>query len=127
MVKKIKEVYRCNVCGNIVEVLTAGGGQLVCCGQDMELLKDNETDAALEKHVPVVEIIEDGYRIKIGEIEHPMTRDHFIEWISLETENMTYRKFLKSSEKPVAEFKTKEKIVKAKCYCNLHSLWQKKA
>lgn len=126
MVKSTKEIYRCNVCGNIIEVLTVGGGELVCCGQSMELLKSNETDAALEKHVPFIEKIDAGYRVRVGEIEHPMTEAHFIEWISLETKNKVYRKFLKPGEKPVAEFKISEKAIQAKCYCNLHSLWRKK-
>lgn len=126
MVKAIKEIYRCNVCGNIVEVLTAGGGELVCCGQNMELLQENETDASLEKHVPVIKKNENGYVVSVGETEHPMSKAHFIEWISLETKNKVYRKFLKPGEKPVAEFKINGEVIQAKCYCNLHSLWRKK-
>jgi len=126
MVKSIKEIYRCDVCGNLVEVLTVGGGELICCGQPMILLKGNDVDASVEKHVPVIEEIEGGYQIKVGQEDHPMTDAHFIEWISIETKKKLYRKFLKPHDKPVAKFKTNCKILKASCYCNLHSLWIKK-
>lgn len=118
-----KQVYKCGVCGNIVEVLHAGGGELFCCGQPMTLLNENTTDAATEKHVPVIEKIEEGYRVSVGSVEHPMQDAHYIEWIELVTEKETFRKYLAPGEKPVAEFKTDAEKVTAREYCNLHGLW----
>lgn len=123
---KVKEVYKCAVCGNIVEVVHPAGGTLYCCGQPMELLKENSTDAAIEKHVPVIEKIEGGYRVKVGSVEHPMTEAHYIEWIELITDNKVMRKYLTPKDKPVAEFKTDAKEVSARTYCNLHGLWKSK-
>ncbi|HEX69186.1 MAG TPA: desulfoferrodoxin, partial [Candidatus Bathyarchaeota archaeon] len=80
---ELKQVYRCNICGNIVEVLHAGSGQLVCCGQPMELLTEKTEDVGKEKHVPVVEMTADGFKVKVGSIEHPMEENHYIEWIEL--------------------------------------------
>jgi len=121
---KLKEVYKCAVCGNIVEVVNGAGGTLSCCGQPMDLLSENSTDAATEKHVPVVEKIEGGYRVQVGSVEHPMTDAHYIQWIELITENDVLRKFLTPSDKPVAEFKTDAENVYARAYCNLHGLWK---
>ena len=121
---EVKQVYRCALCGNIVEVVHAAGGQLSCCGQPMELVKENDKDAALEKHVPVVEKIDGGYKVSVGSVEHPMLPEHFIEWIELVTPNEVYRKYLKPGEKPVAEFKTDATDVYAREYCNLHGLWK---
>lgn len=123
---KVKEVYKCAVCGNIVEVIHPAEGILYCCGQPMELLKENSTDAAIEKHVPVIEKIEGGYRVKVGSVEHPMTEAHYIEWIELITDNKVMRKYLTPKDKPVAEFKTDAKEVSARTYCNLHGLWKSK-
>ena len=120
---EIKQVYKCAKCGNIVEVLHAGGGTLSCCDAPMEFLTENTTDAAKEKHVPVIEKIEGGYRVSVGSIEHPMLEDHFIQWIELITETEVLRKHLSPGEKPVAEFKTNSKAIKAREYCNLHGLW----
>lgn len=120
-----KQVYRCAKCGNIVEVLHAGGGTLYCCGEPMELLTENTNDAAVEKHVPVIEKIEGGYKVTVGSVEHPMLAEHYIQWIELVTENETLRKYLSPGEKPVAEFQTEAKEVKAREYCNLHGLWAK--
>jgi superoxide reductase len=92
----------------------------------MELLKENSTDAAIEKHVPVIEKIEGGYRVKVGSVEHPMTEAHYIEWIELITDNKVMRKYLTPKDKPVAEFKTDAKEVSARTYCNLHGLWKSK-
>src|SRR5574344_2405577 len=118
-----KQIYRCNICGNIVEVVEPAGGTLTCCGQPMELLKENSKDAALEKHVPVIEKIEGGYKVTVGEVEHPMLPEHHIMWIELITENKIFRKYLKPGEKPVACFMTDAKDVYAREYCNLHGLW----
>ncbi|MGN0220520.1 MAG: desulfoferrodoxin [Prevotella sp.] len=121
---KLREIYRCPVCGNIVEVMNAGAGTLVCCGKPMLLLEENITDAAHEKHVPVVEAIDNGYRVKVGSAEHPMTDSHYIQWIELMTEKTVYRKELKPGDKPEAVFLTHEKAVAAREYCNLHGLWR---
>lgn len=117
---KRNEVYRCSVCGNIVEVLHASGGTLSCCGQPMTLLKENNVDAATEKHVPVIEKIDGGYKVKVGEVEHPMLDNHYIEWIELLEEDKIQRKHLKPGEKPEAVFKTDSTDVSAREYCNLH-------
>jgi superoxide reductase len=92
----------------------------------MELLKENSTDAAIEKHVPVIEKIEGGYRVKVGSVEHPMTEAHYIQWIELVTDNKVMRKYLTPKDKPAAEFKTDAKEVYARAYCNLHGLWKSK-
>ncbi|HBC96265.1 MAG TPA: desulfoferrodoxin [Clostridium sp.] len=122
---EVKQVYKCEVCGNIVEVLNKGGGTLVCCGKPMKLLEENSVDAALEKHVPVIEKIDGGVKVKVGSVEHPMTPEHYIQWIEVHTENKIYRKYLKPGEKPEATFKLDEKVVMAREYCNLHGLWKK--
>lgn len=118
------QVYKCPICGNIVEVLEAGGGTLVCCGKPMDQLIGNTTDAATEKHVPVIEAIEGGYKVTVGSVTHPMLDEHYIQWIELVTENTVLRKFLKPGEAPVAVFLTEEKTLYAREYCNLHGLWK---
>lgn len=120
-----RQIYRCQVCGNIVEVVHPAGGTLSCCGQPMQLLAENSQDAAVEKHVPVVENIDGGYRVTVGSVEHPMLDNHHIEWIELITADGTLRKYLKPGEKPVAEFFTKAEVIAAREYCNLHGLWKK--
>ena len=119
-----REIYKCDICGNIVEVVHNSGGTLVCCGQPMTLKLENTQDAAVEKHVPVIEKIEGGIRVMVGAVEHPMTVEHHIEFIEVHTENKVYRKFLKPGEKPVAEFKLEEEILFVREYCNLHGLWK---
>jgi superoxide reductase len=121
---KQKQVYRCPICGNIVEVVHASGGTLSCCGQPMELLSENSKDAALEKHVPVIKKIEGGYQVSVGSVEHPMLPEHYIEWIELLTETQVIRKYLKPGEKPVAVFLTDADKVSAREYCNVHGLWK---
>ncbi|MCD6112118.1 MAG: desulfoferrodoxin [Bacteroidales bacterium] len=126
MTKKL-EVYKCEICGNIVEVTNAGAGTLVCCGQDMNLLKESTADSTTEKHVPFIEKIEGGYKVKVGEnVTHPMTEKHYIQWIELLTENKVYRKYLTHDDEPEAIFKVddNEKIISAREYCNLHGLWK---
>ena len=125
MVKERLEVYRCEICGNIVEVLNAGGGELVCCNQPMTLLKENTTDAATEKHVPVVEKIDNGYKVTVGSVPHPMLDEHYIQWIALCADGVTHRKFLSPGDEPVAEFCVEASEVVAHEYCNLHGLWKK--
>ncbi len=119
------EIYKCEICGNIVEVLHGGKGQLVCCGAPMKLLVENTTDAAKEKHVPVVEKIESGFKVKVGSVAHPMEEKHYIEWIQLVTGKKAYRKFLEPGEAPEAVFHVEaEGKVYAREYCNIHSLWK---
>lgn len=122
---KQKEVYKCNICGNIVEVLHTGAGELVCCGAPMVLRTENTEDAAEEKHVPVLEKTDKGVRVTVGEVAHPMDNDHYIEWIEVLTENKSCKKFLKPGDEPVAEFDVPfEKVLSAREYCNLHGLWK---
>ncbi len=125
-VKERLQVYKCSVCGNIVEVVHVGGGDLVCCGQPMKLLTENTTDAAKEKHVPVIEKTANGFLVKIGSVPHPMEEKHYIEWIELVADEKAYRKFLKPGDAPQAEFCVEAKSVTAREYCNLHGLWSAK-
>jgi len=118
------EVYKCELCGNIVEVLHGGKGELVCCGQPMKLMKENTVDAAKEKHVPVIEKIPGGYKVKVGAVAHPMEEKHFIEWIELIADGEAYRHFLKPGMTPEATFKIDAAKVTAREYCNLHGLWK---
>jgi len=120
----LKQVYRCNVCGNIVEVLHAGKGQLVCCGQPMELLGEKTEDVGLEKHVPVIEATDRGIKVKVGEVPHPMEEKHYIEWVEVIADGESCRKFLKPGDKPEAEFEIRPQIVAAREYCNIHGLWK---
>ncbi len=119
------QVYKCDLCGNMVEVLHAGAGTLVCCGQDMKLLTENTTDAAVEKHVPVVEKTDDGYKVTVGSVNHPMEEKHFIEWIELLAGDKNYREFLKPGQTPQVFFKIDAENVTAREFCNLHGLWKK--
>ncbi|WP_428070983.1 desulfoferrodoxin [Candidatus Avelusimicrobium alvi] len=124
---KVNEIYKCAVCGNIVEVVHAGAGELVCCGEPMKLQVPGTTDGAAEKHVPVIEKIEGGYRVKVGSVAHPMIDAHYIEWVELICEKCgkVQRKYLKPGDAPEAEFESKSDKVLAREYCNLHGLWQK--
>ncbi len=119
-----RQIYRCNSCGNIVEVLHAGDGELVCCGQPMELLKEKTEDAGLEKHVPVIEKTETGLKVKVGSVSHPMEEKHYIEWIEVIADGRVYRKFLKPGDKPEAEFELKSEEIGAREYCTIHGLWK---
>jgi superoxide reductase len=123
MAKKLG-VYKCDMCGNIVEVFHAGGGDLVCCGQSMNLLAENSVDAAQEKHVPVVEKGDGGYKVTVGSVAHPMEEKHFIEWIELVAGDTIHVHFLKPGEAPEASFATDAVDVSARAYCNLHGLWR---
>lgn len=121
---KVKEIYKCNICGNIVEVLHAGVGELVCCGEPMELMEEKTEDSSTEKHVPYVEKTDDGVLVKVGQNEdHPMIDKHYIEWIQVIADDASYRKFLKPGDKPQAEFEIKADKVEAREYCNVHGLW----
>jgi superoxide reductase len=121
----LREVYKCEACGNIIEVMHEGAGELVCCGQPMVLLAENTVDAALEKHVPVVEKVADGFNVKVGEVPHPMEEKHYIEWVELITsDGRLYRRWLCPSEAPEATFNVKADQVTAREYCNLHGHWK---
>jgi len=118
------EVYKCNVCGNIVEVLHAGPGQLVCCGQPMVCMKENTVDAAKEKHVPIIEKIDGGVKVKVGSVAHPMEEKHYIEWIEIVADGKAYRQFLEPGQTPEATFMVTASDIKAREYCNIHGLWK---
>ncbi|MFA6470518.1 MAG: desulfoferrodoxin [Candidatus Latescibacterota bacterium] len=123
MAKKMG-IYKCEICGNIVEVLHEGVGEMVCCGQPMTLLAENTTDASREKHVPVIEKTGTGFKVKVGSIPHPMEEKHYIEWIELIADGKAYRQFLNPGQVPEAEFCVKADSVSAREYCNVHSLWK---
>jgi len=118
------EIYKCDVCGNMVEVLHGGQGELVCCGQPMKLFKENTVDAAKEKHVPVVEKTADGFKVTVGEVAHPMEEKHYIEWIELVADGKAYRQFLEPGAAPEAVFEIDAGKVTAREYCNIHGLWK---
>ena len=117
-------IYKCMVCGNIIEVLHPGDGELVCCGEPMQLSKENTVDASLEKNVPVIEKVPDGVKVKVGSIAHPMEEKHYIEWIELVADGKVCRQFLKPGQAPEALFPAKAKTMTAREYCNLHGLWK---
>jgi superoxide reductase len=123
MIEK-NQVYKCEACGNIVEVLFAGGGDLVCCGEPMKQLVENTVDAAKEKHVPVIEKTAKGWRVTVGAVAHPMEEKHSIQWIELMADGVVYRAELKPGDKPEAEFAVEASKVSAREYCNLHGLWK---
>ncbi|MHA1270831.1 MAG: desulfoferrodoxin [Candidatus Helarchaeota archaeon] len=122
---KLKEIYKCEICGNIVEVIHTGKGQLVCCGQPMKLLEEKTKDSSIEKHVPYIEKTEKGYKVKVGQNQdHPMVSEHYIEWIQLIADDKSYRKYLNPGDKPEAEFEVKADNVYARELCNVHGLWK---
>ena len=129
---KENQIYKCNVCGNIVEILHTGAGQLICCNEPMELLEEKTKDNGLEKHVPVIEELpanvcqgKDGVMIKVGEVEHPMEEDHYIEWVEIITiDGKRGKRFLKPGDKPEIEFYTRKEIIGVRAYCNVHGLWK---
>jgi superoxide reductase len=118
------EVYKCELCGNMVEVLNGGEGQLVCCDQPMNKLDEKTADAATEKHVPVIEKIDGGYKITVGSTLHPMEGDHYIQWIELIADGMSYRQFLNPGDEPSAEFLVEAATIGAREHCNKHGLWK---
>lgn len=119
-------VYVCNICGNVVTMLRAGGGELVCCGEPMQLMEEKNADSATEKHVPVIDKTDTGYSVVVGSTLHPMEEKHFIEWIELIADGVSYRKFLKPGDEPKAEFCIEGKVqqVSAREFCNIHGLWK---
>jgi len=118
------QIYKCEVCGNIVEVLHEGAGELVCCGQPMKLLVENTVDAAKEKHVPVIEKTASGVTVRVGSVTHPMEEKHYIEWIEIIADGKAYRQFLKPGDAPEAVFEIKANKIEAREHCNLHGLWK---
>ncbi len=130
---KLKEIYKCNICGNIVEVLHTGVGELVCCNQNMVVFESKSTDEGTEKHLPVIEELpsnmcqgKDGFRIKIGEVLHPQEEAHYIEWVEINTaDGKSGKKFLKSGDELVVDFYTRVDVVSVRVYCNIHGLWEK--
>jgi len=121
---QLNEIYKCQVCGNIVQLNHTGIGTLVCCGQPMQLQKENTIDASLEKHVPVIEKTATGLKVKVGTMAHPMEESHYIEWIEIMADGKSYKKYLKPGQEPVAEFCIQAQEITAREYCNLHGLWK---
>lgn len=118
------QIYKCEVCGNIVEMLHEGQGDLVCCGQPMKLFVENTVDAAKEKHLPVIEKTPTGFKVKVGSVAHPMEEKHYIEWIEVLADEKAYRAFLKPGGTPEAVFDFSAGTITAREYCNLHGLWK---
>jgi superoxide reductase len=122
---KRMEIYKCEICGNIVEMLHEGEGELVCCGAPMKVFVENTVDAAKEKHIPMIEKIPGGVSIKVGSVAHPMEDKHYIEWIEVITDDgRVYRQFLQPGKAPQATFAIDEEKITAREYCNLHGLWK---
>ena len=124
MTKRL-EVYKCDVCGNIIEVVHASGGELVCCARKMILLEEKKEDQGMEKHLPVIETTDGGLKVIVGSVTHPMEENHFIEWIELVTDIATHIVFLKPGQAPEALFCdcTGEKIIAVREHCTIHGLW----
>jgi superoxide reductase len=123
MTKRL-QVYKCEICGHIIEIIHEGAGQLVCCNQPMKLYEENTVEASKEKHIPVVEKIEGGFKVKVGSIPHPMEEKHYIEWIEVIADGKAYRQFLKPGDAPEATFMIDASVITAREYCNLHGLWK---
>ena len=121
------EVYKCNICGNIVELFISGGGPLACCGAPMQLVEENTVDASKEKHVPVIEKSDGKVTVKVGSIPHPMEEAHYIQWIEIIDDGKISRQMLKPGQAPEATFCVKSAKVVAREYCNLHGQWKAEA
>lgn len=122
---EVREVFKCDICGNVVELLQAGAPALVCCGEDMEKLEAQTEDSSVEKHVPVVKENETGIEVVVGSTLHPMGDDHSIRFIEVLTEDKVLRAELKSGEEPKAAFKVdKSEVIEVREFCNLHGLWK---
>ena len=118
------QIYKCEICGNIVEMLQGGKGELICCGQPMKLFNENTTDASVEKHVPVVNREGSNINVKVGSVAHPMEESHYIQWIEVVSGDKAYRRFLKPGEAPEADFCIEGKDMTVREYCNIHGLWK---
>ena len=123
MAKRL-EVYKCELCGNIVECVHTGAGALTCCNQAMTLMAENTVDAAVEKHVPVIEKGDGFVKVTVGSVTHPMEAEHYIEWIELIADGKAYMQFLEPGEAPEAVFNITADKVTAREYCNLHGQWK---
>ncbi len=124
MAKKL-EIYKCNICGIITEIIHNGNGSLVCCGKPMNLIEENTVDAAVEKHVPAVEKTADGIKVVVGSVPHPMTEEHYIEWIEVIVgDTCVCQKYFKPGDAPEAFFPVKSEEFTVRAYCNLHGLWK---
>lgn len=123
MTKRL-EVYKCDACGNIVEVLHEGMGELVCCGQPMTRLDEKTADATTEKHVPIIEKTDGGVTVTVGSVPHPMEEKHHIEWIEVMADGKAYRQFLKPGDAPEATFAISATEITAREHCNIHGLWK---
>lgn len=121
---KLNEIYKCDLCGNIVQILHAGDGELICCNQPMINLAEQTADFKVEKHVPIIEKQDNGFLVKVGSTPHPMEDKHFIEWIELVADGVSYRKYLQPQDAPEAFFCVDAKVVSAREYCNVHKLWR---
>ena len=121
---QLHQVYKCSVCGNIVEVVRASSGELVCCNKPMVLMEENTVDAAQEKHVPVLKKVDGGIKVTVGSIAHPMQADHYIEWIEMRASGTIYRQYLQPEDRPEVIFTVNMGNVQARAYCNLHGLWK---
>lgn len=123
---QFREIYVCKLCGNVVEVLHAGDGTLVCCGQNMTLQVENTVDAAKEKHVPVITVDGNKVEVAVGSVPHPMLEEHYIMWIEVWENGKVKRQYLKPGDEPKAVFCTGGGNIEAREYCNLHGLWTAK-
>lgn len=123
MAKRL-QIHKCEICGHMVEIIHEGVGQLVCCGQPMKLYEENTVDASQEKHVPVIEKIEGGFKVRVGSVPHPMEEKHYIEWIEVIADGKAYRQFLKPGDVPEAVFMIDAPAITAREYCNLHGVWK---
>lgn len=121
---ELRQIYKCNVCGNMVEMVHSGAGELVCCGQSMELKQEKSGEEGTEKHRPVIERTDIGVIVRVGSIAHPMETEHYIEWIEVVTEHRVYCKELEPGQEPMAEFCLDAQNITARAYCNVHGLWQ---
>ncbi len=121
---EVMQVYKCEVCGNIVEVIHGGAGTLVCCNQPMVLLTAKKADEGKEKHLPVIEKVEGGFKVKVGSVPHPMEEKHHIEWIEVIADGKAYRQFLKPGQAPEAVFAIKAAKITARELCNVHGMWE---
>jgi superoxide reductase len=121
----LNQIWKCEICGNVIEVTHVGADALVCCSKPMDLQKENTVEASKEKHIPVVEETENGIKVTLGSIEHPMEEAHLIEWIELVVgKKAICRHYLSPGDKPIAEFKAKPVGYSVRAYCNLHGLWK---
>jgi superoxide reductase len=122
---ELREIYKCETCGNIVEVIHPGAGALVCCGEEMVLLDEKTEDSTTEKHVPFIKKTEDGVVVRVGQNEdHPMMEKHYIEWIQVLADGVSYRKFLNPGDEPEAVFKIEAEEITARELCNIHGVWK---